>query len=203
MTEDYKTLEHKKLEIENEMNDLSHVLVLEGNVGMEGNLIDEQGFPRSDIDIYKIRLTRQRLNCLQNDYKTVLDQIEKVLSVKLSTNNNNNDQEKKTNEVISSVNYQANDKLRSFLSVKNISNGSPAYQAGFENNDEIVQFGPFTHTNGSLHEIAEYVKTKISKIILVKVKRSNGSGGTEMKILKLEPNTWSGNGIIGCQFINI
>jgi len=202
MTEDYRSLEHKKLEIENEMNDLSQVLVQEGNVGMEGNLIDEQGFPRSDIDIYKIRLTRQRLNCLHNDYKAVLDQIEKVLSVKLSTSNTH---ENRTNEIITSVNHQANEKLRSFLTVKNISNGSPAHQAGFENNDEIVQFGPFTHTNGSLNEIAEYVKTKVSKIILVKVKRSTsiGSGGTEMKILKLEPNTWTGNGLIGCQFINI
>lgn len=52
----YETLSKKKLDIETEMNELSKVLTQEGNVGMNGNLIDEQGFPRADIDIYQVSL---------------------------------------------------------------------------------------------------------------------------------------------------
>lgn len=46
---------------------------------MHGNLLDEDSYPRSDIDIYQVRLARQRIICLQNDHRELMAQIENLL----------------------------------------------------------------------------------------------------------------------------
>lgn len=39
------------------------VLLQQGGVGMEGRLIDNDGFPRDDIDIYAVRRARNKIIC--------------------------------------------------------------------------------------------------------------------------------------------
>lgn len=51
-----------------------------GNVGMNGPLVDAEGFPRNDIDIYQVRQARQTIICLQNDHAQLLDQIHDLLN---------------------------------------------------------------------------------------------------------------------------
>ena len=34
------------------------------NVGMEDDLVDEQGFPRNDIDVYQVRMARNKIICM-------------------------------------------------------------------------------------------------------------------------------------------
>lgn len=46
---------------------------------MHGNLLDEDSYPRNDIDIYQVRLARQRIICLQNDYRDLMTEIESLL----------------------------------------------------------------------------------------------------------------------------
>jgi len=46
-------------------------------VGLKGSLVDPEGFPRSDVDVYDIRAKRQRLACIQTDYKNIMAEIEK------------------------------------------------------------------------------------------------------------------------------
>ena len=45
-------------------------------VGLHGNLLDAEGFPRADIDIYAVRGMRNQLARLQNDHQAVMKQIE-------------------------------------------------------------------------------------------------------------------------------
>ena len=101
--------------------------------------------------------------------------------------------------------YPTPDRLRPFLKVTNISPGSPSDQAGFKNNDEIAQFGPFT--TGALTEIAEHVKSRANKVILVRVIRETKNGNNETIkapiVLKLEPKTWDGPGILGCKLNSV
>lgn len=47
--------------------------------GLTGKLVDEEGFPRADIDLYAVRGARHRLHVLKTDYMEVRDQIEKEL----------------------------------------------------------------------------------------------------------------------------
>jgi len=46
---------------------------------MTGSLLDSEGFPRSDIDIVQIRIARNKIICLKNDYKGIMKDIEQAL----------------------------------------------------------------------------------------------------------------------------
>lgn len=48
--------------------------------GLKGNLVDREGFPRADVDVYNIRLKRNRLACLQTDHKELMKKIEDGLA---------------------------------------------------------------------------------------------------------------------------
>jgi len=43
------------------------------------NLVDKDGFPRDDLNVYEIRQSRQRQTQLINDHKTILAKIEKLM----------------------------------------------------------------------------------------------------------------------------
>eukprot|EP00937_MAST-01D_sp_MAST-1D-sp2_P001256 g1256.t1 len=47
--------------------------------GIKGTLVDAEGFPRADVDLYAVRHKRHRLNCLQNDFKQVMREVEAAL----------------------------------------------------------------------------------------------------------------------------
>lgn len=50
-----------------------------GPVGVNGPLVDAEGFPRADIDVHGVRILRNRLARLQNDHKAMMGDIEKGL----------------------------------------------------------------------------------------------------------------------------
>ena len=45
-------------------------------MGIDTPLVDEEGYPRSDIDIYRARHLRKRLNEIRYDHKRIMSQIE-------------------------------------------------------------------------------------------------------------------------------
>ena len=49
--DDISELIIQKHTIEARINELGLILKQEGNVGMSGNLIDSEGYPRADIDV--------------------------------------------------------------------------------------------------------------------------------------------------------
>ena len=77
-------MEKKKL-IEEQMEAYSSFLTSPGNPGMDEPLIDEEGFPRADIDLYKVREARNKIICLNNDLKEVTDQLKAGLEDMHST----------------------------------------------------------------------------------------------------------------------
>ena len=133
---------------------------------------------------YKIRLTRQEINCLQNDYKEVIENIDKQ-GFSLT---------EETKEVIRK--YHPIETPKTFLKITQVDSGSPSHTAGLEKNDELIQFGPYNLSNSSrdLKEIAEYVKEREEKIVLLKVLRKD-----EILRLKLIPKKWQGHGLLGCK----
>ena len=48
-------------------------------VGMSEPLIDNQGFPRGDVDVHLVTILRHDVICLQNDHKAHMHAIEKGL----------------------------------------------------------------------------------------------------------------------------
>jgi 26S proteasome non-ATPase regulatory subunit 9 len=200
----YEQLEQKKVEIENQIAELNKVLVEEGNVGLNGELVDIEGYPRADIDIYKVRLARQQINCLRNDYKDVLEQLEEELGKIYS-------EVKSLAPTASATPHTANhDHLkpaRPFCLVTQVDSDSPSSEAGIRVNDAIVQFGPYTHGSvaKNLAEIGELVKSSENKIILLNVSRSEENETTSTKLVKLKliPKKWNGHGLLGCKIIPI
>ena len=76
--EQAKALIAHKDALEDELN--SQYSVLSANAStMNSPLLDSEGFPRSDIDVYAVRHARVRIIELRNDVKGVMDMIAKAL----------------------------------------------------------------------------------------------------------------------------
>src|SRR5262249_43210424 len=72
-------LEEKKKEIELQISALFEELNGKHQSGLHDPLVDAEGFPRSDVDVYAVRLARHKIACLQNDHKAFSKQIEDAL----------------------------------------------------------------------------------------------------------------------------
>ena len=60
----------------------------EADVGMNGPLIDNEGYPRNDIDVVKVRTARQKIICLMNDHKQIMKKISDALECIHQQNSN-------------------------------------------------------------------------------------------------------------------
>lgn len=74
--EELQKLEKQKLSIESEIETLVQFLTEDGMPGISGSLLDADGFPRQDVDVYAIRGARHRLACLRTDYAQICAEIE-------------------------------------------------------------------------------------------------------------------------------
>ncbi|VVC32346.1 Hypothetical protein CINCED_3A005096 [Cinara cedri] len=77
---------NEKEKLEQQLKTLGDVLQSH-RIGMHESLVDDQDFPRNDIDVYQIRLTRNRIICTRNDLKAIMDLIEKSLNAYFMQNN--------------------------------------------------------------------------------------------------------------------
>jgi len=112
----------QKTAIESEIQ--THITILASNkVDMQTPLVDREGFPRDDIDIYAVRRARVRIIELRNDLKGVMDalgkELERVFDPSLApkTNGTTTTEEEKV------------DPLRPFAEVSGVAPGSPAAEA--------------------------------------------------------------------------
>lgn len=77
-------LRAKKTELEDEIASITKELTSGPMaVGIKGPLVDSEGFPRADIDIYTVRHQRHRLATLQTDHLTTMRRIETLLPMYL------------------------------------------------------------------------------------------------------------------------
>ena len=60
-----------KEKMEDELKTWLEVLECQDSVGMEGELIDSEGYPRNDIDVHKVREARNKVICLRYVNNTV------------------------------------------------------------------------------------------------------------------------------------
>ena len=74
-----KVLLEEQKAIEDEIIFLTESLNGPNMPGLDGKLVDEEGFPRADIDIHHIRTMRGRIACLKNDLVGKTTQIENGL----------------------------------------------------------------------------------------------------------------------------
>lgn len=192
-----KDLMAKKDAIEKEIKEFQDVLESQKGVGMHGKLIDDENYPRSDIDVYAVRVARNRIICLQNDHKALMKEIEEGIhevhaKAREQRNNEKESQEDKEMTDISS-------KLEAFLRVDSVAEGSPSSQAGLKVGDRIIKFGSISGENfNGLQDIASVVQHSKGIPMSVTVERQQRT-----QTLSLTPNTWSGRGLLGCHIVPV
>mmetsp|Transcript_2521 Transcript_2521/g.4164 ORF Transcript_2521/g.4164 Transcript_2521/m.4164 type:complete len:225 (+) Transcript_2521:232-906(+) len=210
-------LQAKKLEIEEEASLLLEVL---NSCGPDGSpapglsqpLVDAEGYPRSDIDLYVVRQQRHRLAVLKTDRKKVEADIEAKL-VELHRAIQHEPQEEKT-EVSSPKKFIAKspkalktstkkgDDCVPLAVVNQVMKGSPAELAGLEEGDRILEFGQIKQLanmgvkQATLGDISAVVGSNINQTVPVVVLRDGSSVS-----LSLVPQQWAGRGVLGCHLL--
>ncbi|KEH38075.1 26S proteasome non-ATPase regulatory subunit 9 isoform X3 [Medicago truncatula] len=200
-----KSLMDKRSALESEMNSIiARLSQFPGAPGLSGNLIDSEGFPRSDIDVPLVRAERRRLAELRNDYTDVTDKINQNIHILHSTrlgNHKNSETVASTpsqNVLVSlSPNSMDVDVLvsRPFAVVDEISDASPAVEDGLQLGDQILKFGNVEAGENLLHRLASEAQSSMGQTVPVVIMRQ----GTVIN-LTVTPRTWQGRGLLGCHF---
>lgn len=187
-------LMNQKDKIESEIRELTSILTQNG-VGMNDPLVDGEGYPINSIDIYQVRNARHRIICLQNDHKSIMKEIENGLQGYYSSPKSSHTQ----------VTPMDTDRPETvihktpFAKVMLVTPGSPTDYAGFNTNDEVVEFGSVNSTNfRNITDIATVVQHSEGSQINVKLKR-----GERYLTVQLTPKKWAGKGLLGCTIVGL
>lgn len=187
-------LNDEKKKIESQISEWKSVLDGEKNVGMDGPLVDNEGYPRNDIDVHKIRIARQKIICLSNDHKSLMTKLADLLN-KIHENQASNNGAKP--DAAEEEPMEETKNKKPFAKIDLVTTGSPAHDAGLKAGDMVVEFGTQNHANfKALADIGQLVQNSENRSIRVQVLRSN-----QILTLSLVPKKWSGQGLLGCKII--
>lgn len=197
---------------------------------MDGPLIDGDGFPRNDIDVYQVRQARQQIICLQNDYKALMKEIEKqmhklhseaaesqtqLLSINTATLRLEGDNDVPTTSMSPPLVVPP---VKVIVKVNMISPGSPAEEAvSYQKHTMGINYYSYYNFSQGLRvddEILEFGTinsrnfqnnlTQISDLV-----RHMQNKRVPLKVLRmgqqldmiLIPKSWSGRGLLGCNIL--
>ncbi|XP_058825286.1 26S proteasome non-ATPase regulatory subunit 9 [Topomyia yanbarensis] len=193
----------QKESIEGKINDQGRILQA-NQVGMKDPLVDGNGYPRNDIDVYQVRQARHQIICLQNDLKAIMKQIEQGLhTVHAETAAQQRENLGSTKLLDMEVDGEGIPAIRRTGPVKPIakvnvvSDGSPAQEAGIALRDELIEFGTVNAANfRDLSQIGVLVRSCENKSIPVKIRRDG-----KIIDITLTPKAWNGRGLLGCNIV--
>lgn len=179
---------------------------------MSTNLLTPDGFPRSDLDVAQIRTTRTRIIYLRNDYKELMNVIEKAVHAHFEFLQKNPLPESSTSAPQTangltgsheaSAAFQALD--APFAKVNSVVEDSPAAQAGLKPQDLIRNFGYVNRRNhDGLKKVAECVQGHEGQNVMVKVSRGLGPDVQELSLTLVPRKDWGGRGMLGCHIVPI
>ncbi|XP_069555485.1 26S proteasome non-ATPase regulatory subunit 9 isoform X1 [Brachyistius frenatus] len=194
--DDVKLLIKKKDEIEEQIQAYYDVLQDQG-VGVEGPLVDVEGYPRADVNVHQIRTARHNISCLQNDHKAIMVEIEEALH-KLHAREKAKREQDESEVQEESMELQVS-LPPPFARVDAVTEGSPASGAGLRLGDEVIEFGSVNTENfQNLQNIASVVQHSEGKPLRVTVIRV----GQKVQ-MSLTPQRWSGRGLLGCNIVPV
>lgn len=174
---------------------------------LTAELVDAEDYPRGDIDLYKVRAARGRINCIRNDLNTLMKEITEGLEqhfseLKVETNGTPAEAATK-NESTNSTSTDSPpaappvDKV-AFAIIDAITEGSPADECGLRVKDEVVEFGSLNVKNfQNLQQVAEIAQHKVDQKVAVLIKRKRENGSIFIDTIQLVPKKWAGRGFLG------
>ncbi|KAI1609442.1 26S proteasome non-ATPase regulatory subunit 9 [Exophiala viscosa] len=199
---------NRKDDLEEELKALGSVLDSHG-VNMQTGLTTFDGFPRSDIDVAQVRVTRARIITLRNDWKNLMDRIEKGLHEHHAKNQASEALKASTSQS-QSVSMPATVRTAPsvpetpFAKVNSVEPGSPANEAGLKAGDLIKRFGDAIWSNHErLRKVGEVVGQNLGRPIPVKISRGIGSDAQELDLRLTPRQGWGGRGTLGCHIVPV
>jgi 26S proteasome regulatory subunit N4 len=173
-------------------------------IGIKDSLVDAEGFPRADIDVYRARNQRNRLAVINTDHKALMKEIEKLMhlvyqetaNTPLTSNNTTN---RGSQVDIPPVLGSDTSLLSPYAVIDEILPNSPASICGLQDGDKLIAFETITaNATNPLVLIPNVVRQNIGKPIPIIVRRHN-----EDVRIHLTPQVWSGRGVLGCHLTPI
>jgi len=161
-------------------------------------LIDADGFPRADIDVWAVRHARVRIIELRNDLEALRNSIMLALQ-EVYDPAAVAQAEASARETETDANTIA-DRPQPFAKVNGVAPGSPAAAAGLLREDLVISFGRLTKasfTSSSLQPLAELVAAHENRQLPVVIQRQE-----ELLTLNFTPRGgWGGRGLLGCHIV--
>ncbi|KAJ8080535.1 putative 26S proteasome regulatory subunit [Marasmius tenuissimus] len=189
-----RALMAQKQNIETELD--THLSILKANdCTLRSPLVDGDGFPRADIDIFAVRGARVRIIELRNDLEAITNEIGKALEAVYDPSIAADNKGSATMTPSAST-----DSPKPFAKVDGVAPGGPAAEAGLKREDLVVKFGPLIHTSftsNSLQPLVEVVSENENQSIPIKVLRD----GTSVFLSLVPRKGWGGRGMLGCHII--
>ncbi|KAH8160661.1 hypothetical protein CIB48_g7576 [Xylaria polymorpha] len=194
----FAELQQKKDNLEAELKALGGVL---DSVRLLGSLAG-----LADIDVAQIRTTRSRIIYLKNDYKDLMNSIEKHLHEHFASLQDIGDVASNsgpTNQAMMMGDSIPETLEIPFAKVNSVVADSPAEAAGLKAGDEIRNFGYVNKSNhDDLKKVGECVLGNEGHRVLVKISRRTDSGTRQELQLYLTPQrNWGGRGLLGCHIL--
>ncbi|KAJ6559173.1 hypothetical protein DFH09DRAFT_521708 [Mycena vulgaris] len=182
-----RALMQQKEDIEAQLHVQASILSSNAGSTLDSPLIDADGYPRADIDIYAVRNARIRIIELRNDLVAVMNALALALQAVYDP------------ALATPEPPQPSTSGKPFARVDGVSPGSPAAEAGLQRGDLVVKFGTLTQqsfSSSSLKPLVEVVAAHENRSIPLKVLRSE-----QIVFLSLTPKSWGGRGLLGCHIV--
>ncbi|XP_076055808.1 26S proteasome non-ATPase regulatory subunit 9 [Oratosquilla oratoria] len=187
----FKLMKEKET-IEDTLKELWEVLK-SNNIGLQEPVVDREGYPRADIDVYQVQHARHRIRCLQNDHTAIMKEIEAGLE-KVHAEARASQQVDPDGANVASEEHIH---FESFCKIDQVVPGSPADLGGLKVNDLVIKFGSVSNENfENLSSVGRVVQHSQNSPIKVTVQRQ-GKNVT----LTVTPRVWSGKGLLGCNLV--
>lgn len=216
------SLMEKRSAIEADMNAIIDRLCQSNGPGLSGNLVDSEGFPRTDIDIHLVRSERRRLAELRNDHNEITEKINeniqllhsaRLLPVPTSTKDSGDagGSNSQNPSILSTVQSASSNNSvprtspdtmdvdmiirRPFAVIDEITDASPAAEDGLQLGDQVLKFGTVEAGDNLLERLAAEGRTNRGNAVPVVIMRQGG-----LINLTVTPRQWQGRGLMGCHF---
>ncbi|KAG8777969.1 putative 26S proteasome regulatory subunit [Serendipita sp. 411] len=164
---------------------------------MNTPLVDKEGFPRADIDVWAVRHARVRIIELKNDISALVDEMAVALAAVGPADASSARSSAQTDPSANETGL-SQENMPAFAKVDGVAPGSPAATAGLLREDQILSFGrldasDFAQAPRSLQPLAALVGEYENRSLDVVVRRN----GTILTLGFTPRSGWGGRGLLG------